>query len=211
VTGLVAVAAPLLSLVDRFGYVGVAGLVFVESFGVPAPGETAIIAGAASAGRGHLNVLLIGVVAFLAAVIGDSIGYLIGRTGGRPLVLRFGRYVRLTPQRLDRIDGFMTRHGPKVVVIARFVEGLRQLNGIVAGMSRMPWPRFLLFNAIGAAAWVAVWTTGGYLAGNHLNAITATIHRYQLWAIAAADLALIGYLLLRRACRHADATSPGEE
>jgi membrane protein DedA with SNARE-associated domain len=211
VTGLVAVAAPLLSLVDRFGYVGVAGLVFVESFGVPAPGETAIIAGAASAGRGHLNVLLIGVVAFLAAVIGDSIGYLIGRTGGRPLVLRFGRYVRLTPQRLDRIDGFMTRHGPKVVVIARFVEGLRQLNGIVAGMSRMPWPRFLLFNAIGAAAWVAVWTTGGYLAGNHLNAITATIHRYQLWAIAAAVLALIGYLLLRRACRHADATSPGEE
>ncbi|MDT4991320.1 MAG: hypothetical protein QOH97_1212 [Actinoplanes sp.] len=210
-TGLVAVAAPLLSLVDRFGYVGVAGLVFVESFGVPAPGETAIIAGAASAGRGHLNVLLIGVVAFLAAVIGDSIGYLIGRTGGRPLVLRFGRYVRLTPQRLDRIDGFMTRHGPKVVVIARFVEGLRQLNGIVAGMSRMPWPRFLLFNAIGAAAWVAVWTTGGYLAGNHLNAITATIHRYQLWAIAAAVLALIGYLLLRRACRHADATSPGEE
>jgi membrane protein DedA with SNARE-associated domain len=183
----------------------------VESFGVPAPGETAIIAGAASAGRGHLNVLLIGVVAFLAAVIGDSIGYLIGRTGGRPLVLRFGRYVRLTPQRLDRIDGFMTRHGPKVVVIARFVEGLRQLNGIVAGMSRMPWPRFLLFNAIGAAAWVAVWTTGGYLAGNHLNAITATIHRYQLWAIAAAVLALIGYLLLRRACRHADATSPGEE
>jgi membrane protein DedA with SNARE-associated domain len=211
VTGLVAVAAPLLSLVDRFGYLGIAGVVFVESFGVPAPGETAIIAGATYAGRGHLNVLLVAVVALLAAVIGDSVGYLIGRIGGRPLVLRFGRYVRLTPQRLDRIDGFMARHGSKIVVIARFVEGLRQLNGVVAGMSRMPWPRFVLFNTIGAAAWVAVWTTGGYLAGNHLNAITATIHRYQLWAIAAAVLALIGYLLLRRARRRDDATSPGEE
>jgi membrane protein DedA with SNARE-associated domain len=208
VTGLVAVAAPLLSLVDRIGY---AGVVLVESFGVPAPGETVFIAGAAYAGRGHLNVLLVGAVAFLAAVIGDSLGYLIGRIGGRPLVLRFGRCVRLTPQRLDRIDGFIARHGSKIVVIARFVEGVRQLNGVVAGMSRMPWPRFVLFNTIGAAAWVAVWTTGGYFAGNHLNAITATIHRYQLWAIAAAVLALIGYLLLRRARRRDDAASPPGE
>jgi membrane protein DedA with SNARE-associated domain len=151
------------------------------------------------------------VVAFLAAVIGDSLGYLIGRAGGRPLVLRFGRYVWLTPQRLDRVETFMSRHGTKIVVIARFVEGLRQLNGIVAGMSRMPWPRFVLFNSIGAAVWVAAWTTAGYFAGNHLGAVTAAIHRYQLWAIAAAVLALGGYLLLRRARhRRVDATPPGD-
>ena len=188
-------------LVDHFGYAGIAGLVFIESFGVPAPGETAIIAGAAYAGQGHLKVFVVGAVAFAAAVTGDSLGFLIGRTGGRALVLRFGRYVRLTPARWDRVETFMGRHGPEVVVIARFVEGLRQLNGVVAGATGLPWPRFLLFNAIGAAAWVGVWTTAGYLAGNHLAAITATIHRYQNFAIAAAVLAVGGYLLLRRARR----------
>lgn len=71
--------------------------------------------------------------AFLAAVSGDSLGYLIGRAGGRPLILRYGRYVRLTPGRLARVEEFMGRHAPKVVAIARFVEGLRQFNGIVAG------------------------------------------------------------------------------
>ena len=196
-------AASLLGLVDSFGYFGVAGLVFIESFGVPAPGETAIIAGAASAGQGHLNVVVVGVVAFLAAVTGDSLSYLVGRVGGRPLVLRFGRYVRLTPARLDRVETFMARHGPKVVVVARFVEGLRQLNGIVAGVTGMPWPRFVLFNAIGAAAWVGVWTAAGYFAGNHLAAITAAIRRYQLWAIVAAVLAVAAYLLLRRVRRRA--------
>ena len=213
-TGLDVLAATFSGLVGRYGYLGIAGSVLVESFGVPAPGETAIIAGAAYAARGHLNVVVVAVVAFLAAVTGDSLGYLIGRTGGRPLVLRFGRYVRLTPDRLNRVETFMARHGPKVVVVARFVEGLRQLNGVVAGLTRMPWPRFVLFNAIGAAAWVALWTTAGYLAGNHLAAITATIHRYQASAIVVGVLAVAGYLLLRRrrrrAARAAAPTPPDE-
>jgi membrane protein DedA with SNARE-associated domain len=189
------------------GYVGIAGVVFIESFGVPAPGETVIIAGAVSAGRGHLNVVVVAVVAFLAAVTGDSIAYLIGRTGGRPLVLRFGRYVRITPGRLERLETFMARHGPKVVVVARFIEGLRQLNGIVAGVSGMPWPRFLLFNAIGAAAWVGLWTTAGYIAGSHLDAITAAIRQYQGYAVVVAVLALGGYLLQRHIRRRRAAVS----
>jgi membrane protein DedA with SNARE-associated domain len=194
------VAMPLLGAVTRFGYAGVFGLVFIESFGVPAPGETAIIAGSAAAGNGHLNVFLVALLAFLAAVTGDSLGYLIGRRGGRPLVLRFGRYVRLTPGRLDRVEGFMARRGPLVVIVARFVEGLRQLNGIVAGVTRMPFPRFLLCNAIGAAAWVTVWSAAGYFAGNHLDQISATIHRYQAYAIALAALLVAAYVLrhLRR-------------
>jgi membrane protein DedA with SNARE-associated domain len=204
-------AASLLGLVDRFGYFGVAGLVFIESFGVPAPGETAIIAGAAAAAQGHLNVVVVAVVAVLGAVTGDSLGYLIGRIGGRPLVLRFGRYVRLTPARLDRVETFMGRHGPKVVVVARFVEGLRQLNGIVAGVTGMPWPRFVLFNAIGAAAWVGIWTTAGYVAGNHLAAITAAIHRFQELAFVVAVFAVAGYLLLRRARRRRAAPTPPDE
>src|SRR5262249_60078191 len=126
----------------------------------------------------------VAVVAFLAAVTGDSVGYLIGRAGGRRLVLRYGRYVRLTPARLRRAEAFMGRHGPKVVAVARFVDGLRQLNGIVAGTTGMPWWRFLAFNALGGAAWVAVWTIAGYVAGDHIRAVEAAVHRYQWFALA---------------------------
>lgn len=183
-----------MELVDHYGYLAVFGLVFIESFGVPAPGETTIILSAVWAGHGHLNIWVIGVVAFLAAVVGDSLGYLIGRTGGHALLLRFGRYVRLTPARLDRVEAFMGRQGPKVVTIARFVEGLRQFNGIVAGATEMPWPRFLAFNTLGAAVWVGVWATAGYLAGDHIQAI----ERIQWYAVAALVVAVAGYVLWRR-------------
>jgi membrane protein DedA with SNARE-associated domain len=180
-----------------YGYLGVAVIVGVEGFGVPAPGETAIIAGAAAAGRGQLNIALIALAAFAAAVSGDSIGYLIGRVGGRRLVLRYGRLVRLTPERFARVEDFMGRHGPKVVAGARFVEGLRQLNGIVAGATGMPWPRFVLFNAIGAALWVGVWTTLGYLAGDHWERISAVVHRYEPYVIAGLVVAALAFLWWR--------------
>ncbi|HEY0531442.1 MAG TPA: DedA family protein [Actinoplanes sp.] len=183
------VALPLLAVVSRFGYLGVTGIVFVESFGVPAPGETSIIAGSVLAGSGRLNIFVVALVAFLAAVCGDSIGYVIGRTGGRSLLLRFGRYVGLNQRRLTRVETFMARRGPVMVVVARFIEGLRQLNGVVAGVTRMPFAKFLIYNAIGAALWVGVWSTAGYFAGNHLAAIEGVIHRY-------ADLALVAVVVL---------------
>jgi membrane protein DedA with SNARE-associated domain len=204
----------MLGLIDQFGYFGVALIVFVESFGVPAPGETAIIAGSAYAGSGHFNIFLVATVAFFAAVIGDSIGYFIGRRGGRPLVHRFGKYVRLTPERFDKVEGFMSRQGPKVVVIARFVEGLRQFNGIVAGITGMPFHRFLAWNALGAALWVGVWSTGGYLAGDHIEAIASAISKYIVLAAVIAVLALIGYVWLRRRRKRAEnagTPEPGEE
>ena len=200
----------MLGLIDQFGYFGVALIVFVESFGVPAPGETAIIAGAAYAGSGHFNIFAVAVTAFFAAVIGDSIGYLIGRRGGRPLVHRFGKYVRLTPERFDKVEGFMSRHGPKVVVIARFVEGLRQFNGVVAGITGMPFQRFLIWNALGAALWVGVWSTGGYLAGDHIEAIASALGRYVVLAVAVAVLGLLGYVWHRRRKKRAIAALPDQ-
>ncbi|WP_097328580.1 DedA family protein [Paractinoplanes atraurantiacus] len=192
----------MLELIDRFGYLGVAGVVFVESFGVPAPGETAIIAGAVAAGSGHLNIFGVAAVAFLAAVIGDTLGYEIGRRGGRPLVHRFGKYVRLTPQRLDKVEAFMTRQGPKVIVVARFVEGLRQFNGIVAGLSGMHYRKFIAWNALGAALWVGLWSTGGYFAGDHIEQIAKAASRYLVVAVAVAVLAVIAYVWRRRRHRH---------
>jgi len=196
-------------LLEHYGYLAIVALVFVESFGVPAPGQTIIILGAAYAGQGHLNVVTVAVCAFVAAVTGDSVGYAIGRFGGHRLVLRFGRYVRLTPERLMRVERFMARHGPKIVAVARFIDGLRQLNGVVAGTAEMPWRKFLVFNALGAVAWVGVWTTAGYLAGDRLDEILAIALRYQWFALAALIVAVAGYAVLhvglrRRRRRRAD-------
>ncbi|BFU43183.1 DedA family protein [Krasilnikovia sp. MM14-A1004] len=187
----------LSTLATRYGYPGVTATVFVEGFGVPAPGETAIIAGAGAAGHGQLNIVVVALAAFAAAVCGDSVGYLIGRAGGRRLVLRWGRFVGLSAARFARVEAFMARHGPKVVAGARFVEGLRQLNGIVAGATGMPWRRFLLFNAVGAALWVGLWAAVGYVAGDHWQAITAVVHRYQPYVLAALVLAGAAVLWLR--------------
>ncbi|MFC0505349.1 DedA family protein [Micromonospora costi] len=191
----------LTNLVAHYGYLGLALLVGVESFGVPAPGETAIVLGAGYAAQGRLAIVGVAVTAFLAAVIGDSIAFLIGRTGGRRLILRYGRHVRLTPQRFARLEAVMTRHGPKLVAGARFVEGLRQFNGLIAGASGMPWRLFVLYNALGAAVWVGVWATIGYLAGNHIQAIVADVHRLQWFVVAAAACAVFAYVGWRLARR----------
>ncbi|MER7837439.1 DedA family protein [Streptomyces sp. NPDC096040] len=204
--GVFAALAPLL---DHWGYAAVGGLLFLEDFGVPVPGETVLIAAAVYAGAGRLNVLAVAVIAVLAAVCGDNIGYVIGRYGGHRLVTRYGRYVLLTPARVAKAEAFFTRHGGKVVTVARFIEGLRQANGIIAGLSEMPWRRFLAFNALGAVLWVGVWVTLGYAAGDHIGTLYPAIQRYELYLLAAAGLALAvvaaRHLLHRRA---AGATEP---
>jgi len=176
----------------HWGYLGVAAFIFFEDFGVPLPGETMLIAAALYAGTGHLNVYLVAIIAFCAAVLGDNVGYAIGRFGGRELVERFGKYVLLTGSRLDRAEAFFSRHGGKVVTIARFIEGLRQLNGIIAGIADMHWLRFVLFNALGAALWVGVWTTLGYVAGNHVETVV------QYFGYVAIAIGVVIVLLIAR-------------
>jgi membrane protein DedA with SNARE-associated domain len=186
---------------NHYGYLAVAAFVFLEDFGVPVPGETVLILGAVYAGTGRLNVWLVGVIGFSAAVLGDNVGFAIGHFGGRALVERWGRYVLLTPERLDKAARFFDRHGGKVIVIARFVEGLRQANGIIAGISGMHWTRFIPFNALGAALWVATWVSVGYFSGNHIDSIYHTATRYEAYfgiAVALVLLVLIGRRVWRR-------------
>jgi membrane protein DedA with SNARE-associated domain len=182
---------------NHYGYLAVVVLVLVEDFGVPVPGETTLVLAAVYAGAGRLNIVLVGVLAFLGAVVGDNIGYAIGHFGGRKLVERYGRYVLLTPERLDRATRFFERHGGKIVVVARFIEGLRQANGIIAGISGMHWAKFVLFNAIGAALWVTVWTSIGYLSGSHINSIYDTATRYSTYLAIAAGALLLAYIAYR--------------
>jgi membrane protein DedA with SNARE-associated domain len=199
---------------DNYGYLAVAGLVLLEDFGVPVPGETVLILGAVYAGTGRLNVVLVGLLGFVGAVVGDNIGYAIGHFGGRPLVERYGRYIFLTPTRVDRATRFFERHGGKIIVIARFVEGLRQANGIIAGITGMHWARFLLSNIIGAALWVAVWTSVGYFSGNNINAIYDTATRYSTYFAVAVGVLIVAFIAHRvwhaRNARRSDAEAPSQ-
>jgi membrane protein DedA with SNARE-associated domain len=196
---------------DHFGYWAVLLFVMIEDFGIPVPGETVLIAASVYAGAGRLNVVAVGVVGFIAAVIGDNIGFAIGHYGGRALVLRWGRYVRLTEQRLDKAEAFFNHHGAWIITVARFIEVLRQANGIIAGITGMRWLRFLVFNALGAALWVGTWVSLGYLAGSHIDTIYHYITQYSTYVLIALAVLLAGYIarrVLRRRRRATQARKP---
>ncbi|KNB50683.1 DedA family protein [Streptomyces caatingaensis] len=201
--GFLSDLAPVL---EHWGYLAVAVLVFIEDFGIPVPGETVMVAATVYAGAGRLNVGMVAGIAFSAAVLGDNVGYAIGRYGGKRLVVRYGRYVRLTQERVAKAQEFFARHGGKVVTVARFIEGLRQINGIVAGMGEMPWRRFLAFNALGAALWVGTWVTLGYFAGQHIDTLYPAIERSELYLLAALGL-VAAVLIVRRVRRRARRTA----
>jgi membrane protein DedA with SNARE-associated domain len=198
---------------NHFGYWAVLLLVMLEDFGIPVPGETVLIAASVYAGAGKLNVVAVGLIGFVAAVIGDNIGFAIGHYGGRALVLRWGRYVRLTEDRLDKAEAFFNHHGAWIITVARFIEGLRQANGIIAGTTGMHWRRFLAFNALGAALWVGTWVSLGYLAGSHIGTIYHHIAQYSLYVLIALTVLLAGYIarrVMRRRRRAAPAREPAK-
>ena len=182
---------------NNFGYLAVAGLVLIEDFGVPVPGETALVLAGVYAGTGRLNVGVVALLGFCAALLGDNIGFAIGHFGGRRLAERYGPYIFLTPERLDNVTRFFERHGGKVIIVARFVEGLRQANGIIAGTTGMHWARFLLFNAIGAALWALVWTSVGYFSGSHINTIYNDATRYDTYLAIGVGALLLAYVARR--------------
>ena len=188
-----AIIQSLAPIIKHYGYLAVGGLLFLEDFGIPVPGETVLIAAAFYAGLGDLNLFVVAVTGFIGAVVGDNVGFAIGQYGGHPLVERYGKYVFLTPERLKKAEQFFNRHGGKVVTIARFVEGLRQLNGIIAGLSEMRWRKFITFNVLGAILWVGFWASVGYFSGSHI----AMFLRYQMYFSIAVILCLVVYIIVR--------------
>ncbi len=181
----------------RYGYLAVFAAIFLEDFGVPMPGETLLIAGALLASQGSFAISVLMITAWCAAVLGDNVGYAIGRFGGRRLVLRFGRYVLLTETRLEHAERFFARRGAAVVIIARFIEILRQLNGIIAGTAGMRWWRFLLFNAIGAGLWVGFWSILFFHLGRQGRNIVFLLRRYEPLAAGILVLLIAAVIVLR--------------
>ena len=177
-----------------YGYIAVSGGILLEDFGLPTPGETMLIAGAIAAARGTLDITWLLLVAWIGAVVGDSIGWAIGKYGGHHLAVRYGHRVGITSAKLHQVERFFDRHGDVVIIFARFVVLLRQLNGIVAGTLSMPWPRFLLFNAIGAALWVGWWGLLAYWLGQRVMDFISGVGRIEpiLFALAALVIAGVG-------------------
>jgi membrane protein DedA with SNARE-associated domain len=206
--------APYLQTADpyiqHYGYWAVLLGILFEDFGLPAPGEALLISGALFASLGEFRIEWIILLGFLGAVTGDNIGYAIGHFGGRRLVVKYGRYVFLNEKRLAKLEGFFDRNGGKVVATARFIEGLRQFNGIVAAVSGMPWSRFLLFNILGAAIWVGFWGSAAYFFGSRLGPIISAFKRFEAYFIAALIL-LIVVLVVRRQLRNRSEDRSDEE
>jgi membrane protein DedA with SNARE-associated domain len=191
----------LLHLIGRYGYLVVLFGVMLESAGVPLPGETVLITAGALVHRKVLdlgNTLFFGI---LGAVIGDQIGYWVGRLGGRPFALRWGRYAFITPERLGRAEAFFARHGGRAVFLARFVTGLRVFGALVAGTSRMPWARFALYNVLGGTVWATAAVLLGYFLWASISLVEHWVGRASLVLVAALALALLLRWVYRRATR----------
>jgi len=152
--------------IRHYGLFALFVIIYLESLGAPLPGESALIAASLLAAGGSFSVGSLFLAVWAAAVLGDSTGYAIGHFGGRPLLLRYGYLIKLTPERLAGIEAQFRKRGALIVVVARFVVLLRQLNGLVAGAMGMGWPHFLAANAFGAALWAAVWTFGPFFLGD---------------------------------------------
>lgn len=188
---------PVVGPLDHYGYWAIALLLLLENIGVPVvPGEFGLIAGAifAGTGRAGLDVAVVGLIAVICCFAGAEIGYAIGRFGGRAVVLRYGRFVFVREHHLDRAEAAVSKYGGILVVIARFIVGLREFNGIIAGATGMPARRFLICNALGSAVWVAAWVSAGYLAGDHINAIYRGASRYSAYVLAAVAVVLAAYV-----------------
>ena len=174
----------LLDLFARYGYIVVFGGVFLENTGLPVPGETALLAGAALAHFGQLSLLRVILAAIAGATLGDNLGFFIGRRGGRRIAERHGWRVGLTPDRLAEFDRFFQRHGPKTVFAARFITGLRVVGAVLAGGSGMKWPVFLLYNATGAVVWCTAVAWAGYSLAYSWGTLERWIGRSGLIALA---------------------------
>ena len=176
----------LVDLFARYGYAVVFVGVFLENTGLPVPGETALLAGAAMAQFGRLSLVKVIATAIVGATLGDNLGFAIGRRYGRGLVERYGSRVGLTRPRLAQFDRFFLRHGARTVFVARFITGLRVVGAVLAGASGLPWPKFLFYNAAGAIVWSIAVATAGYSLAYSWDTLERWIGRTGLIGLALA-------------------------
>src|SRR2546427_1706585 len=184
-------------LLGTYGYWAVALVVMGESLGLPVPGETLLLLGAASAGAGYLEVWGVIGAAAGGAIVGDSLGYALGRWGGRPLLERYGRVLHLQPRHLARAEAFFTRYGAKTVFVGRFIAILRTYSALLAGLARLPYPCFLLWNAAGGCLWALTFGWLGATFGSQWSLIARWARRVGVLILGLLVLVGVAVLLSR--------------
>lgn len=186
----------LTNLLTTYGYWAVLFFVGIESTGIPFPGETMLLVAAIFAGTTHrLLIPLVIVAAASGAILGDNLGFWVGREGGYRLLRRYGRFLRLEERRLKLGQYLFLKHGGKVVFFGRFVAVLRAWAAFLAGTNRMPWPRFLLFNALGGIVWATLYGLGGYFLGDNVHRLTGPV---GIIALVLAGVVIVAVLLFLR-------------
>ena len=156
----------------RHGYWTVAAVLLLENAGLPVPGETVLLlAGFLTFSQHHFRLPWVIAVGVAAATFGDNLGYAIGCYGGRPLLNRYRQFFHIAPAQIAQGERLFERHGPVTVFFARFLFGMRIITGPLAGVLRMHWKKFALFNFLGAAAWVTVVAGAGYLFGRQWHSL----------------------------------------
>jgi membrane protein DedA with SNARE-associated domain len=175
----------------EYGYWTVAIALLLENAGLPVPGETILLTAsflAFSEHRLHLpSIIAVGVI---AATIGDNIGFLIGHFGGRPLLTKYGKYVFIRPQTIEHGEKMFARYGAGVIFVSRFIAGLRVIAGPLAGVLRMHWRTFAIFNFLGALLWVSVISGIGYLFGRHWEKLLQIMKNVNVLVFVVAGIVI---------------------
>ncbi len=187
----------LRALIGAWGYGAIFGVVLLGNMGVPVPEESTLLIAGYLAGRGRLSLAAVIAVGVVSAIVGDNLGYWLGRYHGRPLLLR---YTRVSEDGLRRAEQLVARYGHWAVFWGRFIAGLRFLAGPLAGIARMPFRRFFLYNAGGALVFVPVVTYVGYRVERPLRALLVRVERLELAILIAGFLLLaaVGWRMWRR-------------
>jgi membrane protein DedA with SNARE-associated domain len=158
-----------------------------------------LVTAAVYAGTGHLSIFWVIVAGSAGAIVGDNLGFAVGRAGGRPLVLRYGSYVRIKPEHLDYAEGFFHRHGDKTVFLGRFIAVLRAWAALLAGINRMSWSTFLVYNAAGGILWATLFGLLGYTLGHNLPVLNRVLSILGAGGVVVALLiAVIAYVVWKR-------------
>jgi membrane protein DedA with SNARE-associated domain len=185
------------NLVEQYGYLAVFIIVGLESLGIPLPGETTLVTAALyAAATHHLNIAGVILAGIAGAILGDNCGFLLGHWGGYRLLVRYGRHIHLDQAKVKVARYLFLRHGGKVVFFGRFVSILRAWAAFLAGTSRMPWPRFLIYNAAGGIVWATLYGTAAYFLGQAVLGASRPIAITV--GVIAAVVIVLAILLIRR-------------
>ncbi len=188
----------LLAWLSHYGYAGLFTLLVLGIVGLPIPDETLLVFSGYLISKGRLHPVLTFAAGFAGSACGISISYLIGRTLGIEVVNRYGRWLHLTHERLDRIHGWFQRAGEWLLAIGYFIPGVRHFTALAAGTSDLEYKTFALFAYAGAAVWVATFLSIGYFVGENWQATMRLVQRYTFIATLVLTLAAIAAWMMRR-------------